>query len=783
MLDLSTEFKNEMFNDNRDFLPFLDITLVDRTVLNLEKKDVWQNSFKVENATSSSNTFTIGAAVTGKLSVTLNNIYDKFSEYDFADAEVIAYVGLQLSDSLEKVRIGTYTIDEPSYDGSAISLSCLGGMSKFDKSYSKSTLKYPAKLGVILEDACTYCGVPLVSVNFPNKDYVVQNRPTDDAMTFGDIVAMVAQIAGCWAKMDVYGRLKLGWYDMSVFEQNNGIDGGTFSTADTPYSDGAVADGGNFTDYTSGDYADGGTFADQAKFHHLYSTKTFNISTDDVVITGVRVTEEFEETETEKRGTYLAGEDGYVIDVSGNSLIQKGQAQAVATYLYNRVGGMRFRPLSVETLANPSIEAGDVAYVTDRKQNTYQCFISNRTFTLGGNESITCDAETPSRNNSTRFSEMTKAIVKARSETKKQISAYDIAVQQLTNLMTQSFGVFKSEEVLEDGSIIYYMHNKPERATSSTIWKMTADAFAVSTDGGNTWNAGIDSSGNAVVNVLNAIGINADWINAGTIRSITIDIGDGSFTVDSNGNVKITRGSINIADAFTVDSSGNVNITKGSINIAYNFTVSSSGTMSATSGNVGPWEFYSDTFKTQDYKLQIVKQSDGTWNISNSSGDIWVKDIFALGNVSVSENLQVTGTKNRISDTENYGKRLLYCYETPSPMFGDVGEGEIDDTGKCMVFIDDVFAETVDTDCQYQVFLQPYGDGSVYVSERTPSYFIVCGTRNMRFGWEIKAIQREYDTLRLEKFEKEQFEENSDTLGETYCYLEKLLYNPESEDF
>lgn len=521
MLDLSTEFKNEMFNDNRDFLPFLDITLVDGTVLNLEKKDVWQNSFKVENATSSSNTFTIGAAVTGKLSVTLNNIYDKFSEYDFADAEVIAYVGLQLSDSLEKVRVGTYTIDEPSYDGSAISLSCLDGMSKFDKPYSKSTLKYPAKLGVILEDACTYCGVPLVSVNFPNKDYVVQNRPTDDAMTFGDIVAMVAQIAGCWAKMDVYGRLKLGWYEMSVFEQNNGLDGGTFSTADTPYSDGTVADGGNFTDYTSGDSVDGGTFADQAKFHHVYSTKTFNISTDDVVITGVRVTEEFEETETEKRGTYLAGEDGYVIDVSGNALIQKGQAQAVANYLYGRVGGMRFRPLSVETLANPSIEAGDVAYVTDRKQNTYQCFISNRTFTLGGNESITCDAETPSRNNSTRFSEMTKAIVKARSETKKQISAYDIAVQQLTNLMTQSFGVFKSEEVLEDGSVIYYMHDKPERANSSTIWKMTADAFAVSTDGGETWNAGFDSSGNAVVNVLNAIGINADWIRTGVLKDKT----------------------------------------------------------------------------------------------------------------------------------------------------------------------------------------------------------------------------------------------------------------------
>lgn len=606
MLDLSTEFKNEMFNDNRDFLPFLDITLKDGTVLNLTKEDVWQNSFKVEDATSASNTFTIGAAVTGKLSVTLNNIYDKFSEYDFADAVVVAYVGMQLSKTLEKIRVGTYTIDEPSYDGSTISISCLDNMAKFDKPYTNSSLKYPAKLGVIFKDACNCCGVSLVSANFPNKDYVVKNRPKDDAITFGDVVAMVAQLAGCWAKMDVYGRLKLGWYDMSIFEQNNGFDGGTFRTATTPYSDGDTADGGNFSNYLNGDFIDGGTFAGQVQFHHVYSTSSFNVSTDDVVITGVKVIEEFEETEKEKRGTYLAGSEGYVIDISGNALIQKGQAKTVANYLYNRVGGMRFRPLSVETLANPSIESGDIAYVTDRKQNTYQSFISTRTFTLGGSESITCDAETPSRNNATRFSEMTKAVVKARNETQKQISAYDLAVQQLTNLMAQSFGVFKSEEVLEDGSVIYYMHNKPERVNSSIIWKMTADAFAVSTDGGKTWNAGIDSSGNAVVNVLNAVGINADWINAGTIRTVTIDIGDGSFTVDASGNVKITKGSINIADAFKVDSSGN--LTASNANIGGKIT---SKDFVAKEGN-----FVVETSNTNDDLNRIVLKN----SVSNTNG-------------------------------------------------------------------------------------------------------------------------------------------------------------------
>ena len=110
------------------------------------------------------------------------------------------------------------------------------------------------------------------------------------------------------------------------------------------------------------------------------------------------------------------------------------------------------------------------------------------------------------------------------------------------------------------------MHNKPERAKSSTIWKMTADAFAVSTDGGQTWNAGIDSQGNAVVSVLNAIGINADWINAGSML-----IGgayrnqDGTITVcDASNNMifKVSKSGIIInTQNLKVAQNGNIEVT------------------------------------------------------------------------------------------------------------------------------------------------------------------------------------------------------------------------------
>lgn len=116
----------------------------------------------------------------------------------------------------------------------------------------------------------------------------------------------------------------------------------------------------------------------------------------------------------------------------------------------------------------------------------------------------------------------------------------------------------------------------------------------------------------------------------------------------------------------------------------------------------------------------------------------------------VTGNFYCNGTKSRVVKTEEYGKRMLYCYETPSPLFGDVGEAVLDETGACYVFLDPVFAETIATR-NYQVFLQKYGDGDIWVSERKPGYFVVQGTAGLAFGWELKSKQSDYDQVRLEK--------------------------------
>ena len=145
--------------------------------------------------------------------------------------------------------------------------------------------------------------------------------------------------------------------------------------------------------------------------------------------------------------------------------------------------------------------------------------------------------------------------------------------------------------------------------------------------------------------------------------------------------------------------------------------------------------------------------------------------------------LLVSGSKNRVVETDSYGDRLLYCYETPAPLFGDVGSGVIGEDGVCVVEIDDVFSECARTDMAYQVFLQKCGQGDLWVSEKAPGYFVVEGTPGLPFDWEAKAHQKDFEPDRLET--REQFGEmnvmGEEDLGPLDMYDEELNYIKEIE--
>lgn len=518
MRNVSNAFRNELYNDNRNYIVSCDITFSDGTKKTVTNAQIWSGGFKVEDSVSGSNNFEIGAAIVGKLTLVLNNIYDDYSDYDFYGAEISnVKCGLKLpGGTTESVRFGKYTVDEPKYNGSIITLTCLDNMSKFDRPYSESNLTYPATLGQIVRDACNICDVLLASdsATFDNDDYVVDARP-DDNTTFREVLSWVGQISCHWLKCNDNGQLTLNWYNASAYDKLFGVyDAGNFN--DDIEKD--TVDAGTFANPADGDVIDFGTFSDSEKYHHIYSTTSTDMSTDDVTITGIRVTERApEDAEDQEDIVYQYGEDGYVLGIEGNELIQSGKGSQVASYLGGKIVGLTFRPLSLTCLSDPTIEAGDIAVFTDRKGRAYKTLITSTTFQAKNYQKVSCDAESPSKKNASRISKYTKVYQDLKNNLNRQKTAWQQAIEDLDDRLTNSSGLYSTIEKQEDGSNIYYLHDKPTLEESEIVWKMTAEAWGVSTNGGETWNGGMTVDGDVIARILTSIGVNADWINTGAL--------------------------------------------------------------------------------------------------------------------------------------------------------------------------------------------------------------------------------------------------------------------------
>lgn len=536
MQSVSNDFLEELNNDNRRYLNYCSIILSDDTILEVDNTSLWDGGLKIEDSVSSNTSFDIGAAVINKCTLTLNNIYDDFSGYELDGAEAVVYVGLELPDgTIERIRKGTYAVDETTYNGSIITLSCLDNMRKFDRPYSESTLVYPATLLQIVQDACDTCGVQLMTTSFDNSGFVVPVRPDDDALTFREVLSWAAQLACRWARCDAYGRLVLGWYDLDTLADHLRV---TRVLSDAAGRMITTADGAAIA---ASEQASGSV---EGAYHSIKSFSSLTVSTDDVVITGIKVVKPAESTEDSEE-EYLEGTEGYILSIEDNKLVQTGNAGAAAAFLGSQIIGMRFRPFSASHLSDPSIEAGDVVELVGRKE-TYYSIITSTTFAINNYQSTSCDAESPARNSSSRYSNATKTYVALRKLIQAEKTARETAVENLATLLANGSGMYITTELQPDGSSIYYMHNKPTLAESNIVWKLTAEAFGVSTDGGKTYPYGFTITGEMITRLLYAEGIDADYINTG---AITVKDSDGNiiFSVDMNtGQVIISGDSVRI---------------------------------------------------------------------------------------------------------------------------------------------------------------------------------------------------------------------------------------------
>lgn len=576
MRKLSNRWKEKVKNGmDVQYLKYADITLTDGTVLNLTSANLWANGFSFEDSVSGDSSFDIGSAIINVLNLSINNFDGEYSDYDFEGAEVICYVGLQIENEdtselldsageqildstgdtiivhknavIEKTRICTVTvIEQPEDETVTIDLTCEDNMRKFDRNYSDSKLKYPATRGQIVRDACEVCGVTLQTLNFYRDDYIVQNRPNDEALTFRQVLQWVAQIGCQWMRCDEYGRLCIGWYSSINEEELIINDLGVLKTQDDSNISLELSSANGILSANNGTFLENDgilrLFATDEKGNvsEIKTTYGFTPHHTDVVITGVKVTE-YSESSSDNPQTYMVGTEGYVLGISGNKLIRVGDGQTIASMIAEKCVGMRFRPFESECPTDVALEAGDSLIIVDRNGKIYTSLLTTTTLKPGSGQKIACNAKSAAKNSSTQYSQATQAFVTARNMVKQEKTEREKALEEFGKRIDSATGVYTTEEIQEDGSRIFYLHDKPTLAESKAIWKMTSEAWGVSTDGGQTWNGGMTVDGDTIVRILNAVGVNADWINAGAIMVKDSD-GNILFSVDMDTKKVIISG-------------------------------------------------------------------------------------------------------------------------------------------------------------------------------------------------------------------------------------------------
>lgn len=545
------KFKQIMASGNaREYVVKIDLTLADSdtnpTVLHLTEADIWNDTFSIETASSGTSSFDIGTAVIGQCKFSLNNFDERFNQYDFFNASAVVWIGLvgDIDNNEHQVyyRAGFFTVDEPTFAGALIQLILLDNMWRFD--VPMITLNYPISCLNAILAICSHCDVQLdQTVQFHGANFIINEAPEGiDNMNCREFIQYVAMIGCNFCIITPEGKLKLRWYEGSLGTIEDELDGGTFDTSTTPYSDGDNADGGNFTDYTSGDSYDGGSFADD----NVYFTRNFNLSvgTDEITITGVKFT--LGDT------AHTIGTTGYVLELE-NPLVNESNVNSVLNLIWDVLENFKLRTFNLTTTSNYPAEVGDCCVIKDYKGNYIVSWITINSFKFASHQ-VQCNAIAPTRTLTKRYSKIVQAAVEeARQAAGQVISNYDLAVQMMNSLAVNAMGGYEEYEGLSTGGRVWYLSNMPitKNPTTgvctfepgSTVYKKSGSGFFVSRDGGTTWVNGYDmSTGELVVNVLDAIGINFDWARGGTLTLGGLLNGNGVLSILDSLNVEKVHG-------------------------------------------------------------------------------------------------------------------------------------------------------------------------------------------------------------------------------------------------
>lgn len=507
MIHVSSEFREQM-EMRTDFKEQAEVTFLDGTKLSLTENDFTVSNNSITDG-AGSNGLPLGAAIQRQIQIELMNDDDHLEKYDFVGAQIRLYMTFwlpktkELKERIEKIECGYFTVTKPETYGQTVIVAAVDDMYRADKAFY-SDLIFPVSASELFIEMCEHCGIQPGNTLFRNNDFIIKEKPSGSDLTFRAVFGYLAMLAAGNARISRQGTLEILSYDFSVFDQEG------------------------------------------VRIQELRNFNSLKIGTEDVVITGIRMKVKGKTAEEDQ--TFVCGKEGYLIEVE-NPLVA-GQEQQLVDSIGQKLIGVHLRDFSGDHIAYPLAEFMDPVYVEDRKGRKYPSVLTDIDFTFFGITTLKNSAVSAIRNSSKFSSEASKTYEEARNLITNERKARDTAIENLARKLESSSGLYCTKDEQPDGSTIYYMHDKAKLSESMIIWKMTAEAIGISTDGGKTYPTGIDATGMAILNKIYVIGLNATYIKTG---KLLVEDGDGNiiFCADmKTGEVLINKGILKVGSGF-----------------------------------------------------------------------------------------------------------------------------------------------------------------------------------------------------------------------------------------
>lgn len=504
MINVSNEFKTLM-SERQDFKEYAEVTLANGTVLELTEDDFSiDNNSLVDSA--GANSIPLGVALSRNVQLEIMNDDDHLSDYDFFGAKIRLYLTFELSSTTEKIEYGTFTVTQPETYGSVVTIVGYDDMYKADKTYS-TTLTFPATAKSVLIDSCDTCGILMGDSNFLHNDFQIPTMPSSE-YTHRQIIGFIAMLACGNARIDRTGHLQIMTYDFN---------------------------------YNSGNV------------HNLTDYNTLTNDTNDVQVTGVQMTRTVKKTVTDEEGneneedveeTVKVGADSYILSLE-NPLV-KGHEETLVSWVYDKFKTVTFRGFTMDYISYPIAEFMDKIKVTDWKGKSFYSVLTDVNFVFFGYTTLQNSAESPMRNQSNYTSSEQKALIQGKELAEREKTNRENAIKKMNETLKSGSGLYSTEEKQQDGSSIYYLHDKRSLAESRNVIKLTSDVIGFSTDGGKNYPYGFTITGEMITRLLYVEGINADYINTGTLK-VKDKSGNIIFYADmETGTVKISGDNVTI---------------------------------------------------------------------------------------------------------------------------------------------------------------------------------------------------------------------------------------------